>query len=159
MRFNLPFLGVVGNNSAMNQIRCGQIAKYGPERGEVANKLGDVHYDRFAEMLGGLRRGGPGTGPDPPGAGTGPGGGGGWDAGVGEHLGRHRCVGAGHEEPDDVQVRDGSSDGRRGPATDGRALDGHPRPRHDARADGAVGDADLGVVGCRRDQGRAPGPG
>jgi acetolactate synthase-1/2/3 large subunit len=37
----------------MNQIRCGQIMKYGPERGEVANLLGDVHYDRFAEMLGG----------------------------------------------------------------------------------------------------------
>ncbi len=53
VRFDLPFLGVVGNNSAMNQIRCGQIMKYGPERGEVANLLGDVHYDKFAEMLGG----------------------------------------------------------------------------------------------------------
>ncbi|HUY61775.1 MAG TPA: thiamine pyrophosphate-binding protein [Candidatus Dormibacteraeota bacterium] len=52
-RFNLPFIGVVGNNSSMNQIRFGQIAKYGPERGAVGNKLGDVHYDQFAQMLGG----------------------------------------------------------------------------------------------------------
>ena len=53
VRFDLPFVGVVGNNSYMNQIRFGQIARYGPERGEVGNKLGDVHYDRFAQMLGG----------------------------------------------------------------------------------------------------------
>lgn len=53
VRFNLPFVGVVGNNSYMNQIRYGQIQKYGPERGEIGNKLGDVHYDRFAQMLGG----------------------------------------------------------------------------------------------------------
>jgi acetolactate synthase-1/2/3 large subunit len=53
VRFNLPFLGVIGNNSAMNQIRCGQIIKYGAERGEVGNRLGDVHYSKFAEMLGG----------------------------------------------------------------------------------------------------------
>jgi acetolactate synthase-1/2/3 large subunit len=37
----------------MNQIRYGQIAKYGPERGEVGNKLGDVPFSKFAEMLGG----------------------------------------------------------------------------------------------------------
>jgi acetolactate synthase-1/2/3 large subunit len=53
MRFKLPFLGVIGNNSAMNQIRYGQIAKYGPERGDVGNKLGDVPFSKFAEMLGG----------------------------------------------------------------------------------------------------------
>ncbi len=53
VRFGLPFIGVVGNNSYMNQIRFGQLAKYGPERGEVGNKLGDVHYDRFAQMLDG----------------------------------------------------------------------------------------------------------
>jgi acetolactate synthase-1/2/3 large subunit len=52
-RFNLPFLGVIGNNSAMNQIRCGQIIKYGKERGEVGNRLGDVEYSKFAQMLGG----------------------------------------------------------------------------------------------------------
>jgi acetolactate synthase-1/2/3 large subunit len=53
IRFKLPFIGVVGNNSAMNQIRYGQIQKYGPERGDVGNKLGDVPYSKFAEMLGG----------------------------------------------------------------------------------------------------------
>ena len=53
VRFGLPFLGVVGNNSAMNQIRCGQIIKYGENRGAVGNILGDVPYGKFAEMLGG----------------------------------------------------------------------------------------------------------
>ena len=53
VRFNLPFVGVVGNNSYMNQIRYGQIQKYGEERGDVGNKLGDVKYDEFAKMLGG----------------------------------------------------------------------------------------------------------
>src|SRR3546814_5200822 len=51
VRFGLPFIGVIGNNSHMNQIRYGQIMKYGAERGEVGNKLGDVHYSKFAEML------------------------------------------------------------------------------------------------------------
>jgi acetolactate synthase-1/2/3 large subunit len=53
VRFDLPFIGVVGNNSYMNQIRYGQIQKYGEERGEIGNKLGDVKYDLFAKMLGG----------------------------------------------------------------------------------------------------------
>ncbi len=53
VRFDLPFIGVVGNNSYMNQIRYGQIQKYGEERGDVGNKLGDVKYDEFAKMLGG----------------------------------------------------------------------------------------------------------
>jgi thiamine pyrophosphate-dependent acetolactate synthase large subunit-like protein len=53
VRFKLPFLGVIGNNSAMNQIRCGQIVKYGKERGDVGNILGDVPFEKFAEMLGG----------------------------------------------------------------------------------------------------------
>jgi acetolactate synthase-1/2/3 large subunit len=53
VRFDLPFIGVVGNNSYMNQIRYGQIQKYGVERGDVGNKLGDVEYDKFAQMLGG----------------------------------------------------------------------------------------------------------
>ncbi len=53
VRFNLPFLGVIGNNSAMNQIRCGQINKYGKQRGNVGNLLGDVEYSKFAQMLGG----------------------------------------------------------------------------------------------------------
>jgi acetolactate synthase-1/2/3 large subunit len=53
VRFNLPFVGIVGNNSAWNQIRFGQLAKYGPQRGDVGNKLGDVAFDQFATMLGG----------------------------------------------------------------------------------------------------------
>jgi acetolactate synthase I/II/III large subunit len=53
IRFDLPFVGVVGNNSYMNQIRYGQIQKYGAEKGDVGNKLADVKYDEYARMLGG----------------------------------------------------------------------------------------------------------
>lgn len=52
VRFDLPYIAVVGNNSYMNQIRCGQIQKYGAERGAVANYLGDVDFEKFADMLG-----------------------------------------------------------------------------------------------------------
>jgi len=52
-RFDAPYIAVIGNNSAMNQIRYGQIAKYGKERGDVGNLLGDVPYSQFAHMLGG----------------------------------------------------------------------------------------------------------
>ncbi len=52
-RFGAPFIAVIGNNSAMNQIRYGQLAKYGEERGNVGNLLGDVPFSKFAEMLGG----------------------------------------------------------------------------------------------------------
>jgi len=53
VRYGLPFIGIIGNNSHMNQIRYGQTVKYGKERGEVANRLGDVHFEEFAKMLGG----------------------------------------------------------------------------------------------------------
>ena len=53
VRFNLPFVGIVGNNSSMNQIRYGQAQKYGKDRDRVGNTLGDVRYDEFARMLGG----------------------------------------------------------------------------------------------------------
>ncbi|GAB3690325.1 thiamine pyrophosphate-binding protein [Saccharopolyspora tripterygii] len=53
VRFDLPFVGIVGNNSSMNQIRYGQIAKYGEDRGRVGNTLGDIPYSKFAQMLGG----------------------------------------------------------------------------------------------------------
>ena len=53
VRYKLPFVGVIGNNSSMNQIRYGQEAKYGKERGRIGNTLGDVRYDEFARMLGG----------------------------------------------------------------------------------------------------------
>ncbi|HEY5701722.1 MAG TPA: thiamine pyrophosphate-binding protein [Gammaproteobacteria bacterium] len=52
-RFGAPYVAVIGNNSAMNQIRYGQIAKYGRERADVGNLLGDVPFSKFAEMLGG----------------------------------------------------------------------------------------------------------
>ena len=52
-RFGAPFLAVVGNNSHMNQIRYGQVAKYGAERGNVGNKLGDIPFGKFGEMIGG----------------------------------------------------------------------------------------------------------
>jgi acetolactate synthase-1/2/3 large subunit len=52
-RFGAPYIAVIGNNSAMNQIRYGQLAKYGPQRGNVGNKLGDVEFSKFAHMLGG----------------------------------------------------------------------------------------------------------
>jgi acetolactate synthase-1/2/3 large subunit len=53
VRFDLPFIGIVGNNSYMNQIRYGQIQKYGEAKGDIGNKLSDVRYDEFAKMLGG----------------------------------------------------------------------------------------------------------
>ena len=52
-RFGAPYIAVIGNNSAMNQIRYGQIAKYGPERGSVGNKLGDMNFSVFPQMWGG----------------------------------------------------------------------------------------------------------
>ena len=50
-RFGAPYLAVIGNNSAMNQIRFGQITKYGENRGDIGNKLGDVEFGKFGEML------------------------------------------------------------------------------------------------------------
>lgn len=51
-RFGVPYIAVIGNNSAMNQIRYGQLAKYGEQRG-IGSLLGDVPFGKFAEMLGG----------------------------------------------------------------------------------------------------------
>src|SRR5258706_3833576 len=56
-RFGVPYLAVIGNNSAMNQIRYGQLAKYGEERGNVGHLLGDVPFGTFAAMLGGYGEG------------------------------------------------------------------------------------------------------
>jgi len=53
VRHKLPVLVVVGNNSAQNQIRFGQIMKYGEEKGNVGNLLGDVPFDEFAKIFGG----------------------------------------------------------------------------------------------------------
>jgi acetolactate synthase-1/2/3 large subunit len=53
VRFNLPVVSVVGNNAAWNQIRYGQLSKYGPARGDTANLLAPTRYDRVVEALGG----------------------------------------------------------------------------------------------------------
>jgi acetolactate synthase-1/2/3 large subunit len=53
VRNKLPFVGVVGNNASWNQIRYGQERKY-PGRGDAANVLADVRFDRFAEAMGGV---------------------------------------------------------------------------------------------------------
>jgi len=52
IRDKTPFIAIVGNNSYMNQIRFGQVQKYGVERGNVGNYLGDLHYEKFADFLG-----------------------------------------------------------------------------------------------------------
>ena len=51
-RFDLPYISVIGNNSAMNQIRFGQIGKYGEQRGSIGNKLGDVDFEKMADAVG-----------------------------------------------------------------------------------------------------------
>ncbi|NRQ34099.1 acetolactate synthase [Nonomuraea sp. NN258] len=53
IRFDLPFIGIIGNNSSMNQIRYGQAVKYGEDRARVGNTLGDIRYGDFAKLLGG----------------------------------------------------------------------------------------------------------
>jgi len=53
VRFGLPFIGVVGNNSHMNQVRYSTMTHLGKQHSEVATKLGDVPYGEFAKMLGG----------------------------------------------------------------------------------------------------------
>ena len=52
-RFGAPYLAIVGNNSHMNQIRYGQIAKYGENRGNVGNFLGETNFALFADVIGG----------------------------------------------------------------------------------------------------------
>ena len=52
-RFGAPYIAVVGNNSAMNQIRYGQLAKYGEQRGNIGNKLGDMEFSYFPKQWGG----------------------------------------------------------------------------------------------------------
>ena len=53
VRHKAPVLTVIGNNSAQNQIRFGQIMKYGEDKGNVGNLLGDVNFDEFAKIFGG----------------------------------------------------------------------------------------------------------
>jgi acetolactate synthase-1/2/3 large subunit len=53
IRFNLPIVGVVANNAAWNQVRYAQIEKYGTEKGNTANLLTPLRYDRIVEAMGG----------------------------------------------------------------------------------------------------------
>jgi acetolactate synthase-1/2/3 large subunit len=53
VRFNMPVIGVVANNAAWNQVRYGQMERYGRIRGEVANTLNPLRYDRIVEAMGG----------------------------------------------------------------------------------------------------------
>jgi acetolactate synthase I/II/III large subunit len=49
-RFGAPYIAVIGNNSAMNQIRYGQLTKYGEQRGNIGNKLGDMEFSYFPQQ-------------------------------------------------------------------------------------------------------------
>ena len=53
VRFNLPFVGIVGNNSAMNQIRYGQLQIRRGARRRRQHSSATCRFDQFAEMLGG----------------------------------------------------------------------------------------------------------
>ena len=63
-RFGVPYIAVIGNNSAMNQIRYGQLAKYGEQRGNVGNLLGDVPVRQVRRNARRLRRGSARSGAD-----------------------------------------------------------------------------------------------
>ena len=145
-RFGAPYVAVIGNNSAMNQIRYGQISKYGEERGDVGNLLGDVPFSKFAEMLGWLRRGGARGVGDRAGAAACPRGGARLrQVGGRQHLGGPARVRAGHPQPDHVQVA--ASAVFAVPAGDhhrqeegsfhGQGTRRRAYPGHDARAVGA----------------------
>jgi acetolactate synthase-1/2/3 large subunit len=53
IRFNMPIIGIVANNAAWNQVRYGQAERYGQVRGDVANILSPLRYDRVVEAMGG----------------------------------------------------------------------------------------------------------
>jgi acetolactate synthase-1/2/3 large subunit len=53
IRFNMPVIGIVANNAAWNQVRYGQIERYGRTKGDVANILSPLRYDRVVEAIGG----------------------------------------------------------------------------------------------------------
>ena len=53
VRIGLPFVSVVGNNAGWDQIRFGQLSKYGQKRGDVADKLIPTRYDVIVEAMSG----------------------------------------------------------------------------------------------------------
>ena len=103
-RFGAPYLAVIGNNSAMNQIRYGQISKYGEQRGNVGNLLGDVPFASSPRCSAAMARR-CATRRDRAGAAARPRGDRPHGAlGGRQHLGRPARVRARHQEPDHVQV-------------------------------------------------------
>ena len=72
-RFGAPYIAVIGNNSAMNQIRYGQLAKYGKVRGNVGKPAGRRALLQVRRNARRLWRRGPQPGPDPARAATGTG--------------------------------------------------------------------------------------
>ena len=52
IRFDLPIVGIVGNDAAWGQMLRPQVGLYGKERA-VATHLGHTRYDRVVEALGG----------------------------------------------------------------------------------------------------------
>ncbi|MFD7898305.1 thiamine pyrophosphate-binding protein [Streptomyces sp. NPDC059743] len=54
VRHNLPFVGIIGNNSPIDPTRYAEAAAYGHKRERAGgHHLGDISYDTFAQMLGG----------------------------------------------------------------------------------------------------------
>lgn len=53
IRFDMPVIGILGNNAAWNQVRYGQVAKFGGSKGDAANLLTPLRYDRIVEAMGG----------------------------------------------------------------------------------------------------------
>ena len=48
VRHRLPFTGIIGNRSHMNQVSYSTRSHLGAENGEVATKLIDVRFSEFA---------------------------------------------------------------------------------------------------------------
>lgn len=53
IRFNMPVIGILGNNAAWNQVRYGQVEKFGGRKGDAANLLTPLRYDKIIEAMGG----------------------------------------------------------------------------------------------------------
>ena len=150
-RFGVPYIAVIGNNSAMNQIRYGQLAKYGEQRGNVGNLLGDVPFGKFAEMLGRIRRGSARPGADRAGPAAGP------------RIGAQAPQVRGRSTSGSTRAstrraprtrRCTSNTGANGETIHGKSVKRRTHSRFHARAVRTDLHAAAGVVRGRRDQGR-----
>ena len=104
-RFGAPYIAVIGNNSAMNQIRYGQIAKYGRAARQRGQQAGRCALRRLRRDAGRLWRRGArperdrtGVAPRPRGRESR------WKKCRDQHLGRLQRIRAGDQGPDHVQV-------------------------------------------------------